>query len=163
MSVPERQTDSPDSTKQDGLDEANIGQFSPSEKEALIEVLKYYSHVFTANPKAVAACRGSPMRLELKDPSSAPYVTPTGHYNPEQRKMVQAEIEKLRKAGAVVPSTSQYASCCHTVQKKDGTVRVVQYFRGRCALLKIQSEGLGLRDLLTIYDKVDHLAFLSYN
>ena len=161
MSVPERQANSHDSTQQDGLNEANIGQFSPSEKEALIEVIKYYSDVFTANPKAVAACKGPPMRFELKDPDSAPYVAPTGHYNPEQRKMVQAEIEKLHKAGAVVPSTSQYASCCHTVQKMDGTVRVVHDFRGRYALLKTQSEGLGLSDLLTIYNEGDHLVYLS--
>ena len=112
-----------------------------------MEVLKEYTDVFAANPKAVAACKGPPMRLELKDPNSAPCVTPMRHYTPEQRKMIQAEIEKLYKAGAIVPSTSQYASCCHTVRKKDGTVRVVQDFQGLNALLKAQSGGLG--DLLT--------------
>ena len=64
------------------------------------------------------------------------------HSTSEQRKMIQAEIEKLHKAGATIPSTSQYASCCHTVRKKDGTVRVVQDFRGLNTLLKAQSGGL---------------------
>ncbi|CAN0328520.1 unnamed protein product, partial [Ascophyllum nodosum] len=122
--------------QQSNLDEANIGQLSPTEKKALMEVLKEYADVFAANPKAVAACRGPSMRLELKNLNSAPYVSPMRHYTPEQRKVIQAEIEKLHKAGVIVPSTSQYASCCHTVRKKDGTVRVVQDFRGLNALLK---------------------------
>ena len=66
------------------------------------------------------------MRLELKDPNSAPNVAPMRHYTPEQRKMIQAEIEKLHKAGAIVPSTNHDASCYHTMRKKNGTVRVVQ-------------------------------------
>ena len=73
--------------------------------------------------------------------------------------MIQAEIEKLHKAGAIVPSTSQYASCCYTVRKKDGTVRVVQDFRGLNALLKAQSGGLG--DLRTIYNEMDQSAYFS--
>ena len=93
-----------------------------------MKVLEEYADVFAANPKAVAACREPPMRLELKDLNSAPYVTPMRHDTPEQRNMIQAEIEKLHKAGAIVPSTSQSASCCHTVRKKDGTVRVAQDF-----------------------------------
>ena len=99
------------------------------------------------------------MRLKLKDPNSAPYVAPMRHYTPEQRKIIQAEIEKLHKAGAIVPSISQYASCCHTVRKKYETVRVVQDFRGLNALLKAQSGGLG--DLLTIYDEMDQSAYFS--
>ena len=156
---PEKSAESLEQPRQGNLDEANIGQLSPTEKEALMEVLKEYTDVFAANPKAVAACKGPPMRLELKDPNSAPFVTPMRHYTPEQRKMIQAEIEKLYKAGAIVPSTSQYASCCHTVRKKDGTVRVVQDFRGLNALLKAQSGGLG--DLLTIYDEMDQAAYFS--
>ena len=115
-----KQADSREPAQQSNLDEANIGQLSSTEKEALMEVLKEYANVFAANPKAVAACREPPMRLELKDPSSAPYVAPKRHYTPEQRRMIQAEIKNLHKAGAIVPSTSQYASCCHTVRKKDG-------------------------------------------
>ena len=154
-----RQADSREPAQQSNLDEANIGQLSPTEKEALMEVLKEYTNVFAANPKAVAACRGPPMRFELKDPNSAPYVAPTCHYTPEQRRMIQTKIEKLHKARAIVPSTSQYASCCHTVRKKKGTVRVVQDSRGLNALLKAQSGGLG--DLLTIYDEMDQSAYFS--
>ena len=88
----------------------------------------------------------------LKDPGSRPYVAPLRRYTPEQRKMIQSEVEKLHKSGAIVPSTSQYASCCHTVRKKDGTVRVIQDFRGLNALLKTQSGGLG--DILTIHDEM---------
>ena len=73
--------------------------------------------------------------------------------------MTQAEIEKLHKAGAIAPSTSQYVSCCHTGKKHDGTVRVVQDFRGLNALLKAQSGGLG--DLLIIYNQIDQSAYFS--
>ena len=123
-----------------------------------MEVLKEYADVLAANPKAVAACRGPLMRLDLKDPNSAPYVAPMRRYTFEQRKMIQAEIEKLLKAGVIVPSTSQYASCCHTVRKKDGIVRVVQDFRGLNALLKARSGGLG--DLLYIYGEIDQSLLL---
>ena len=58
LNVPERQDDSCEPVKQDSLGEANLGQLSPSEKEALMEVLKEYADVFAANPKAVVACRG---------------------------------------------------------------------------------------------------------
>ena len=73
--------------------------------------------------------------------------------------MIQAEIKKLHKAGAIVPSTSQYASCCHTVRKKGGTVRVVQDFRGLNALVKAQIRGFG--DLLTIYDEMYQSVYFS--
>ena len=79
------------------------------------------------------------MRLELKDLVSVPYVAPMRHYTPEQRNLIQAKIEKLHKARAIVPSISQYASCCHTVIKKGRTVRVVQDFHGFNALLKVHS------------------------
>ena len=64
------------------------------------------------------------MRLELKDPNSIPYVAPIHHFTPEQRKMNQAKIEKSHRAGEIVPSTNQYASCCHTVREMDGAVEV---------------------------------------
>ena len=159
QNVPERQAESLESAQQNNLDEANIGELSATEKEAPKEVLREYADVFAVNPKAVAACRGLTMKLELKDPKSAPYVAPIHHYTPEQRAMIQAEIEKLHKAGAIVPSTSQNASCCHTARKKDETVRVVQDCRGLNALLKAQSGGLG--SLLTIYDEMDQLAYFS--
>ena len=154
LNAPERQAESRELAQQNNLDEANIGQLSPTEKEALMKVLEEYVDVFAANPEVVTAWRGPPMRLELKDPNSAPYVVPMRHYTPEQRKMIQAEIEKLHKAGAIVPSTSQYASCCHTMRKNNEIIRVVQDFRGLNALLKAQSGGLG--DFLTIYDEIDH-------
>ena len=135
LHAPEKQAESRELAQQSNLDEANIGQLSPTEKKALMEVLKGYADVFAAKPKAVAVCRGSRMRLELKDPVSAPYAAPMRHYTPEQRKMIQVEIEKLHKARAIVPSTSQYTSCCHTVRNKDGIVRVVQDIHGLNALL----------------------------
>ena len=96
------------------------------------------------------------MRFEPKDPNSAPFVAPIRHHTPEQRKIIQAEIEKLHKAGAIVPSTIQYALCCRIVRKKDGTIRVVQDFRGLNALVKARSGGLG--DLLAIYYEMNQSA-----
>ena len=154
LNVPERQADSRESAEQDNLDETNLGELSPSEKEALMEILKEYSDVVTVNPKAVAACRGPSVRLELKNHSSAPCVAHKRHYTYEQRNMVQAEIEKLHKSRAVVPSTNQYAFCCYTARKKDGTVRVVQDFHGLNSLFKAQRRGLW--DLLTIYDEINY-------
>ena len=72
------------------------------------------------------------MILELKDPNSAPYVAPMRLYTPEQRKMIQAEIETLHKAGAIVPLRSQYASCRHTVRKEDHRQRSTRLTRSQC-------------------------------
>ena len=94
-----------------------------------MEVLKAYADIFATNHKAVAACRETPMRLELKNPNSAPYVAPIRRYTPEQRKVIQTELEKLHKVRAVVFSARQYASCYPTARKKDGTFRVVRDFR----------------------------------
>ena len=58
-----------------------------------------------------------------------------------------------------MPSTSLYTSCCHTVIKKDGAVRVVQDFRGLNTFLKAQSGELG--DLLTIYPEMNQSAYFS--
>ena len=147
LSVPERQTDSRKSTQNDNLDEV-IGQLLPSEKEALMEVPKDYADVFAANPKAI-----------LNDPNSASYVCPTLYCTPEERNVIQTEIEKLRKVGTVLPSTSQYASCCHTVREKDGTVREVHEARDLNARFKAQSGGLweyircgfGLKTMLSAF------------
>ena len=100
------------------MDEFNICQLSPSVKEALMKVLKYYTDVFAANHKAIAACRGPPIKLEPKDPNTAPYVDPTRHYTPEQRNTILTEVEKLHKTGAIVPSTSKHTSCSHTVRNQ---------------------------------------------
>ena len=66
--------------------------------------------------------------------------------------MIQEEMSKLSKAGAIQPSDSAYASVCHTVRKKDGTVRVVQGFRRLNALPKGQSGEL--ENLPTIFNEM---------
>ena len=88
------------------------------------------------------------MILELKDPECSPYVAHQRSYTPEQRQMIQEDVSKLSKAGAIRPSHNAYAPA----RKKAGTVRVVQGFRGLNALLKGQSGGLG--NLPTIFDEM---------
>ena len=102
MRVLEREFSSTESLQQDNLYEANTGELSLSKKEALMEVRKDYPDVFAANPKTVSFCRWSPMKLELKNPNSAPYVAHRRHYTREKRKMIQTEVEKLHKAEAIV-------------------------------------------------------------
>ena len=133
--------------------DANIGQTSPAEKAKILDLLEQYIDIFAVNPKVVNACEGPPMILELKVPKCSPYVAHPRSYTPEQWQMIQEEVSKLSKAGAIRPSHSAYASACHIVRKKDGTVRVVQDFRGLNALLKGQSGGLG--KLPTIFDEMD--------
>ena len=132
--------------------DANIGQTSPAEKEKVLDLLEQHVDIFVANPKVVDACEGPPMILELKDPDCSPHVAHPRSYTPEQRQMIQEEVSKLSKAGAIRPSLSANASASHTVREKDGTVRVVQDFRGLNALLKGQSGGLG--NLPTIFDEM---------
>ena len=109
------------------LGEANFGQLSPSEKDTLMGILNEYIDVFAVNPKSVPACKGVPMRLELKDPNVKPYVAPIRHYSPEQREMIQTEVAKLLKNGSIRESTS------------DGPPIVRRFARkmGQCGLCRI--------------------------
>ena len=70
------------------LGKANFGQLSPSEKDTLMGILNEYIDVFAVNPESVPACKGVPMRLELKDPNVNIYVAPIRHCSPEQREMI---------------------------------------------------------------------------
>ena len=64
------------------LSEANFEQLSLREKDTLMEILREYIDVFAVNPKSVPACKGAPMRLELKDPDVVPYVAPKSTLQP---------------------------------------------------------------------------------
>ena len=141
------------------LGEANFGQLSPNEKDTSMGILNEYIVVFAANRKSVPACKGVPMRLELKDPNVKPYVAPIRHYSQEQREMIQTEVVKLLKNESIRESTCEWAANCSTVRKKDGTVRVLQDFRGINALLKSQSGGLG--ELQYIIDEMEGLKYFS--
>ena len=141
------------------LRKANFGQLSPSKKDTLMGILNEYIDVLAVNPKSVPACKGVPMRLELKDPNVKPYVAPIRHCSPEQREMIQTEVVKLLKNGSIRESTSEWAANCSTVRKEDETVRVVQDFRGINALLKSQSGGLG--DLQHIMDEMEGSKYFS--
>ena len=117
------------------LGEANFGQLSPSEKDTLMGILNEYIDVFAVNPKSVPACKGVPMRLELKDPNVKPYMAPIRHYSPEQRGMIQTEVVKLLKNGGETSEEWIHLGINFRVghQLFDGsqerwTVRVVQDF-----------------------------------
>ena len=122
-------------------------------------ILNKYIDVFAINPKSVPACKGVPMRLELKGPDVNPYVAPIRHYSPEQREMIQTDVVKLLKNRSIRQSTSEWATNCLTFRKKDGTVQVVQDFRGINALLKSQSGGLG--DMQHIMDEMKRSKYIS--
>ena len=64
------------------LEEANVGQLTPSQKRRLMALLEEYRYIFAA----VEACGGPLMMLEVKDPNSKPYVTPTRNYTPSKGK-----------------------------------------------------------------------------
>ena len=149
----------PSVAPKEDLGEANVGQLSPSEKHTLMGILSEYIDVFAVNPKSVPACKGVPMRLELKDPNVKPYMAPIRHYSPEQLEMVQTEAAKLLKNGSIQESTSEWAANCATVRKKDRTVWVVQDCRGSNALLKSLSGGLG--DLQHIMDEMEGPKYFS--
>lgn len=83
------------------------------------------------------------MIFELKGHQCTRYVLPTRPYIPDQRRIIQSEVQKLAAVNAIEPSISESASACHTVRKMSGTVRVVQDFRGFNASMKPQSPGLG--------------------
>ena len=141
------------------LGEANFRQLSPSEKDTLMGILNDYSDLFTINPKSVPASKGVPMRLELNDLNVKPYVAHIRHYSPEQREMIRTEVAKLLKNGFIRESTSEWAAKCWTVRKKDGTVRVVQDFRGANSLFKSQIKRL--RDLQHIMDEMEGSKYFS--
>lgn len=50
--------------------------------------------VFTVNPTSMRACKGVPIRLELKGPRVTPYVAAARHNSPEERQVIMAEDGK---------------------------------------------------------------------
>ena len=66
---------------------------------------------------------------------------------------------KLLNNGSIRESNSEWAANCSTVRKKDGTVRVVQDFRGINALLKPRIDWL--TDLQHIMDEMEGSKYFS--
>ena len=83
-----------------------MGQHRPAEKEELFSLLHEFVDVFVENPSMFPACKGEAIRLRLKDPRCAPYMSPERHKRPEERKKIQAEVEKLKRNESIRESYS---------------------------------------------------------
>ena len=71
---------------------------------------------------------------------------PLHHYTPEQWEAIQTKLNMQKKTGSIVPSGSQYASCCQTVRKKGGIVRALQGLCDVHVLSNSQRRGLCIID-----------------
>ena len=79
-------------------------------------------------------------RIDIGD--SGPVRQPMRRLPHEHIPVLKAEIDKLQKAGAVVPSTSPFASPTILVKKKDGTMRLCIDYRKLNAVTKKDAHPL---------------------
>ena len=66
-------------------------------------------------------------RIDIGD--SGPVCQPMSRLPHEHIPEIKAEVDKLQKAGAVVPSMSPFASQTILVKKKDGSIRLCIDYR----------------------------------
>ena len=76
------------------------------------------------------------------DIDSGPVRQPMRRVPHEHIPVLKAEVDKLQKAGAVVPSTSQFASPTILVKNKDGSMRFCIDYRELNAVTKKDAHPL---------------------
>ncbi|CAN0415651.1 unnamed protein product [Scytosiphon promiscuus] len=83
------------------------------------------------------------MRIPLIDEECIPIASKQHIFSPEVADAVQSEVRKLADGGVIRKSTSAWAARCVTVRKRDGTLRLCQYYRGLNGCTRTNSDGLG--------------------
>ena len=99
-----------------------------SEQRVLLErLLRKHSSVFAASPTDLGCTSQMYHRIDIGD--SGPVRQPMRRVPHEHIPVHKAEVSKFQKAGAVVPSTSTFASPTILVKKKKGCMRLCIDYR----------------------------------
>ena len=132
------------------LAQVNIAQTSTTVKAVLVRLLERCRRVFPANFEIVPACNRDKLQSPLANNSCTPHAANQRRYSPEETAMIQSEITKLMRSGAIRRLHSAWAANSVVVMKKDGTARVCQEYRRLNTLLQLDSGELG--DIPSIFD-----------
>ena len=93
-----------------GVRNVNMSRLKLIETEKIRSLrLRKFIDIISKDPKDpnIFPAHGRvPLHLKLKVPRCAPCVAPTRNYSSEQRKMIQAEVDKLTKNEAIRESNS---------------------------------------------------------
>lgn len=140
---------------------ANLGQLGALQKHQLVNVLSAFIEegLFPIDPKRVPACIDGELELPLINEFCTPYAAKQRRFSPQEREMIQAEIEKLLERGIIRRSMSPWAAQCLCVRKKDGTLRLCIDWRVLNKQLVSDSGGLG--DMQTVFDGLKGKRYFS--
>ena len=111
------------------------------EQHLLLErLLRKYAGTFASGPTDLG--RTSFMYNRIDNVDNNPVRQPMRRVPHEHIPVLKAEVDKLQKAGAVVPSTSPFASPTILVKKKDGSMRLCIDYRKLNAVTKNDAHPL---------------------
>ena len=111
------------------------------EQRVLIErFLRKHSTAFAAGPTDLGRTSLIYHRIEIGD--SGPVRQPMRRVPHEYIPVLKSEIDKLQKAGAVMPSTSPFASPTILIKKKNGSMRLCIDYRELNAVTKKDAHPL---------------------
>ena len=129
-----------------------------SEQRVLLErLLRKHTSVFATSPTNLKRTSLMYHRMDIGD--SGPVRQPMHRVPHEHISVLKAEVDKLIKAKAVVPSTSPFASPTILVKKKDGSMRICIDYRKLNTVTKKDAHPLSrIKD---IFDTQTGSKFLS--
>ena len=127
----------------------------PEQCVLLERLLRKHASAFAAGPTDLGRTSLMYHRIDIGD--SAPVRQPMRRVPHEHIPVLKAEVGKLQKAGAVVPSTSPFASPTILVKKKDGSMRFCIDYRKLNSVTK-----KGAHPLFRIEDIFDTLTGSKY-
>ena len=127
----------------------------PEQRILLERLLCKHANAFASGPTDLRRTRLMYNRIDIGD--NNPVRQPMRRVPHEHIPVLKAKIDKLKKAGVVVPSTSPFASPTILVKKKDGSMRLRIDYRKLNAVTKKDAHPL-----LRIEDIFDTLTRSKY-
>jgi len=101
---------------------------TPNERKQVVDLIRKYQDIIAWELSDVVTTDVYECSLDVI--SDIPVAYPPYRTTPKEREIVEAEVQKLLKAGKIHPSNSRYAAPCLVVSRREGTPRLVYDYRG---------------------------------
>ena len=103
------------------LDLSGLDEVEPDQKQAAIDLVKKYQHLFSVNSLDLGKTELVKHKIEITD--STPFRERYRRIPPQMFDQVKAHLEEMLSMGAIRRSHSPWASAIVLVKKKDGGIR----------------------------------------
>ena len=137
-------------------DDSNVGAVDTEHSE-INAILTRYDHIFSTDLHKLGHCEIEPCNIDTQghDPiKQRPYRLPL-----TKRKIVEEQIQEMRDAGVIRPSSSPWASPVVLVPKKDGSTRFCIDYRKLNSISR--SDAYSLPSIQEIFDSMHGTTIFS--